>query len=51
MGDYNMKSLKMIERVKRRLLKLFLKKTTVKFVVCVQCLNVKGLFVNKPLKC
>ena len=46
-----MKSSKMMERVKRRLFKLFLKKTTVKFVVHVQCLNFEGLFADTPLQC
>ena len=50
MGDQNMKSSKMMERVKRRFFKLFLKETTVKFVVRVQCLNVEGLFTNTSLQ-
>ena len=44
-----MKSSKMIERVKRRLFKLFFKKKTVKFIVRVQCLNVERLFADTPL--
>ena len=48
-GDQNMKSLKIMKRVKRRLFKLFFKRKTVKFVVRVQCLNVEELFANMSL--
>ena len=46
-----MKLLKTMKRVEKRLLKSFLKKMKVKFVVCVQCLNIRGFYANTLSQC
>ncbi|KAH9723716.1 hypothetical protein KPL70_007220 [Citrus sinensis] len=50
-GGQNLKLLKIMNRVEKRLLKSFLKKMKVKFVVCVQCLNIRAFFANTLSQC
>ena len=51
MGGQNIKLLKTMKRVEKRLLESFLKKMKVKFVVCAHCLNIRAFFANMLSQC